>query len=403
MPPQNNYMGPYSPNTYGNIDPSQYGANVDYAYPQNPAPQSNNIITTAGPATNSFNQYSGNLNNMLTSLGGGLPGDNLNVGNVNDAYTQMLDRVSRGEDASTKAMIGTIQAQRANRGNEINTQYEGYKRGLQLLGIQQNEAQATGDLLMGHIQQAENEQRAKIQNLDVEVNKALMDAEQAKNKKDLATLEAKMAYVDKLKAEKRDYLKNIAEQMSAGSNIADSVIAGSYAEYAKLSPTDQQKYIQHVAKSFGIPVTSVQAAIEKQRMAGEDRALDIAGKKSTIAGRSSASTGGGYTAQEKRKLRQAGIDPSNVEAADDFLYADKPTEKEFYSLADQYVTDDENLDDEGYLTKEAFNALVQQGVNQGLSKSDLVETYKDYIYLNKWKYAQNYGFTKKEWEKYSEF
>lgn len=312
-----------NPTPQGTYVNGQFFANLgnsDSAFPSAPP---SSIVTTAGPATTSFNNHSSNLQTMLTSLNqnsGSLPGSDINVDNVNDSYTQMLDRLGRSSDASTKALIGTINASRSNRGNEINTQYDNYKRGLQLLGIQHNDAQATPDLLMGHVKQAENEHQAKLQALDVETNKALMDAENAKEKNDLTTLESKMAYVDKLKQEKRDYLKNIAEQMTAGNTIAANIIAGDYDQFKNLSAADQEKYIKHVASSFGISEQSVRANIVKQEQSAEDRALDIAGKKKALA--KSSSAGGNYTATELRKLRQAGIDPSKTDMADNFLYGD---------------------------------------------------------------------------------
>lgn len=265
----------YQPNTGGFLSESaQSGFDMMHALEGGGSPQ-NSIITTAGPATNSFNNYSSSLNSMLMALNGDgtykLPGSDMNIGNVNDAYTQMLDRISRGEDASTKALIGTINAARSNRQNEMATQYERYKGGLQLLGIQHNDAQATPELLMGHIQQAENEHQAKLQALDVETNKALMDAEQAKNKNDLATLKEKMDYVDKLKQEKRDYLKQVAEQMNAANTIADNVVQGAYDQLQKLSPADKEKYLIAVSQKYGISLGALTAAMVRESRTRSDR------------------------------------------------------------------------------------------------------------------------------------
>lgn len=243
--------------------------NADSAFPTAPvtaAPVVNNIVTTAGPATKEFNTHSTNLDNMLATLNQ-TPAKSTNtatISNTNDAYTQMLDRIGNTSDLATKALIGTIQAGRANSANRLNTEYNNYKSGLQLLGIQHNDAQATPDLLMGHIQQAENEHQAKIQQLDVETNKALMDAKVAKDNGNLAILKEKMAYVKDLNQQKQDYLKNIADQMGAETKIADNIVGGVYAELNKLAPADKERYLQAVAQKYNISLGSLVKAMTSE-------------------------------------------------------------------------------------------------------------------------------------------
>lgn len=302
-------------------------------------PPKNNLVVSSGSANSEFNNHSSELTKMLTQLGGvqnpnpSTSKDTPTLDNTNDPYTRMLDSLSKTSDASTKALIGTIHAARANRGNALNTQYQDYKQGLQLLGIQHNEAQATPDLLMGHIKQAENEHQQKLQALDIETNKALMDAEKAQKEGDLSILKEKMNYVKELKAEKQNVLKNIADNLSYETKIADTEAAQYYDKLNTLNPQDKEAFLTALAKKFNISLGSLTRAMVTEKDRREKAALDIADKKSIIANRgkktgsgtgTSAGKGGTdgtytYTADElaqyKSILNSGGTAPDGYEFA----------------------------------------------------------------------------------------
>ncbi len=358
----------------------------------------NNVVSTAGPATSEFNTHSSNLNTMLTSLNqtpAKVPGSDLNVGNVNDPYTRMLDRMSASSDAATKALISTIQAQRAQHGATLDNQYENYKRGLALLGIQHNAAQATPDLLMGHIQQAETEHQQKLGQLDVEMNKAIMDANTAKDKNDLATLRDKMDYIDKLKKEKQDYLKNIADQMTASNTIADNVVAGVYDNLQKLSPADKESYLVAVSQKYGISLGSLTAALTKQKQAAEDRALSIANTKSIMANR------GGAGGSEKILTPAVIKSLTSQNPLLDLPYGTTQAEAlaaqqaatDWQKAVETDYTDPENLGPQGYLTYD-YGKKLFSNFPSGVSKTQFVINNRDLF--NHDKHLKEYGLTDAE-------
>lgn len=275
----------------------------------------NQLVVGSGSANMEFSNYSGELSNALSSIT--QPSNQQNTGpeitteNVGqlDPYGRMLDSLSQSSNASTKALISSIQASRMNKANSVNAQYDNYKRGLQLLGIQHNDAQSTPDLLMGHIQQAENEQYAKIDALDREEKKLIMDAETAQKKDDLATLKEKMDRVKAIKEEKNQALKDIADQLNTENSIAEDEAHRIYDQLQKLDDADKEIFLQEVAKKYKIPLIALVTAIADEKKAREEKAKKAAG-----------TGGGGYSPQELRKLRAAGIDPSDIKTADDFLY-----------------------------------------------------------------------------------
>ena len=251
----------------------------------------NQLVVSAAPANAEFASYSNDLQTMLSGLnpptngGNGAPGANgsgantttdVNINNVSntDPYAKMLDTLGQQSNASTKALIASIQASRMNQQNSVNTQYDNYKRGLQLLGIQHNDAQSTPDLLMGHIQVAENEQRAKIEALDREEKKSLMDAETARSKNDLDILKEKMDRVKEIKAEKQNALKEIADNLAYETKISESHAHQVYEKLSKLSETEKEKFLQEAAKKWNVSLSALVSAVADEKQKRDDAEFD---------------------------------------------------------------------------------------------------------------------------------
>lgn len=217
------------------------------------APPQNKVVVSSKTAATNFNNNSSNLNNMLAGLNQNADTSDKTptIDNTNDSFTRMLDNLSNNSSSATKALINTIQAQRATQGASTDSQYQNYKNAIQMLGIQHNDAQATPELLNAHVNQAENEHTQKIQQLNVEENKALVDAERAQGENDLKTLTEKMAYVKDLRQQKQDYLKNVADQAKASEVITNSAASQIYndPDFNKLSPVDKNTYLLNYAKA----------------------------------------------------------------------------------------------------------------------------------------------------------
>ncbi len=339
----------------------------------------NNLVVTSGPAKQEFSTASSDLAKMLAGLNG-TPSvvsdskDTPTIDNTHDSYTAMLDKLATSGDEATKALISSIQAGRMNQKNSIDKTYENYKSGLQLLGIQHNEAQATPDLLQGHIQQAENEHQAKITSLDIETNKALMDANKAKTEGNLAVLKEKMAYVKQLKDEKNNYLKNIADQMTAQKSIAESQATGYYDALQKLSPkvqpgetkSDQEKFIEALAKKNSISPASIVQALQTEKERREDRAL-----KNAKTGSSSK-----LSVSEIKALQDiypnAGIQYGMTESEAEALIKSNPDSQ----TATEYTAEDIKTN-AGFSTKQLWNIALGSGVqrNTNLTRQDEINAF----------------------------
>lgn len=341
-------------------DGTQYNAVGNVIPGANPAPTITapivtpvkSPVVTAAPAVAQYNTYTGQLQNMLANLNQPATNNVTNpgkatVGNTSDAYTQMLDNLSATSSAATKALINSIQAQRANQGARIDAQYANYKNALQSLGIQHNEAQFTPDLLAGHINAAESEHQQKISALNTETNKALMDAEKAQAEGDLGTLKAKMEYIKQLNQEKQDYLKNIAENMGYESKINTEYAGQVYDQLQKLNDADKEAYLHALANKYasqGVSVMGLVKALQEIKTAREKEALDVAAKKATI-----------YNAYNKKAT------------ADDIVS----------NISKSLSQANGSLDQNGFLTNAAFQYILK---NSGLSRKEVLNNFASYLW-----------------------
>lgn len=348
----------------GNFDLIRPGDVINFGNYNGPqTTPENQAVVGSGPANMEFSGYSNDLSKALAALNQTpnpqtSPSVNINNVSANDPYAQMLDKLSATSNASTKALIASIQAERERQGNSIDVQYDNYKRGLQLLGIQHNEAQSTPDLLMGHIQQAETEHQQKIQALDVEEKKALMDAETAQAKGDLDILKEKMDRVKAIQEEKQQALKDIYDTMNTQTSIAENQAHQIYDVFSKLDPADQEIFIQEVAKKYNLPLAALTVALadEKAKRAKDDLAMQQA-----EANLAKTQSGGSQT--------QAEIAQAN--------YANMA------SALDSKVGSD------GYLSPDDYKTAKKAWIGYGLNPKDFDEHFA-YSYVNP-SHAEDYG------------
>lgn len=344
-------------------------------------PANNNLVVTGGPATTQFNTHSSDLSNLLGNLNQQqTPGTNTaTLDNTNDSFTQALDRISGTSDAATKALIGSIQANRQTQKNAADTEYGNYKSGLQLLGIQHNDAQSTPDLLAGHITKAENDHTTKLQSIETETNKALVDAQTAKDNKDLSTLKDKMSYIKDLNQQKQDYLKNIADNMSNQTKIADSQIGNAYDALLKLNPKDQEQYLQVVAQKYNIPLGSLVKSMVTEKQQREKDALDLEDKRSIIANRNKTNAGSdkAITTAKLNYLKKnnplVDADLTNTEGDVNQYITNS---KNFIDYTKSLYQDKSNLGPQGYFTFDAVKQIVDQ-IPEGLDKGAYLKQLYD--------------------------
>lgn len=274
------------------------------------ASQPSKLITTSSPIRSKIIRDTTELNNALSLFN--LPsGQSTNPNAVDgekkkveapDPYLSILDNMASRSDAGTKALISTIQATKMRKSNAINKQYEDYKGGLQLLGIQGNDAQSSPELLAGHIQEAETQHLEKLSELDAEEAKALLDAQQAKDNNDYKTLSAKISYMKELKSEKAAALKEYYDSITKTPKIAEEVSHSIYETLLTLSDEDKESFLLAVAKQYSLPLGTLVTALTDEQ--GKRQADELKTRNTESIIRKRESGGGGKTPTGKISTAQ---------------------------------------------------------------------------------------------------
>lgn len=307
-------------------------------------PGENKMITTSGPARAETAMYSNELDKALKGVGvtnplaandpaepikNGVPNEN-----NSDPMMSMLNKMEITSNDSTRAIIGSIRAAKQNNVNSVNKQYDTYKRGLQLLGIQSGMSESSPDILLSHINQAESEHQQKLQALDGEEAKAIMDAENARTEKNFALFKEKMAYVRQIKQDKQNEMKNLYDTLTATKGIADIQAQQIYDTLATMNPADKEIFLQRVAEKFKLPLSALVAAVADVKINRAKDARDEARKDYATYKRGGDSDeldfSGDFgvatktytvSAKGRRRLNRNDIDDKNISEIEQYLTA----------------------------------------------------------------------------------
>lgn len=244
-------------------------------------PAKSKLIVTAGPTQKQGAQDSSDLANILNKYGlsnttsapgtpstpsSGATPASTGTDTPTDPYSSLLTQISNNSDAATKNLISGIQATEQNNENKVNEQYDSYTRGLQLLGIQHNQATFGPDVLAANINKAKNDQHEKLQELQVAEAKAISDANTAKLNGNLAVLKEQMANIKQIQADKATALKNYYTQITQSPKLAAAQIDPASAQAMltsmnTLDDTDKEAFIHAVATKFGLDPAAVVASL----------------------------------------------------------------------------------------------------------------------------------------------
>lgn len=274
-------------------------------------PPVNNLINTSTQSRTNFSQNTSDLNAALAKLNGTPTQENPNPDggdekkpavdengvSLDDPIMKGLTTLQTNSDAATKSLIASTIASYQNQRNTLTNQYENYKRGLQQLGVETGAAQSTPDLLAGHILQAGNDELTKINDIQAKESKALIDAQSAKDTNDFKTLEAKMTYVNQLKTEKADAIKNMYDTIaSTNKGLAEGAHYELYNAFQTITdPKDKNTFIEAIAKQYKVSPLAVTQALQDEQDKRDKASLATQNTKSVLANRGKTAGSGSVT------------------------------------------------------------------------------------------------------------
>jgi hypothetical protein len=258
------------------------------------------LSVTSGTARTTYAKNSAELDALLSKLSANSQiksNTPASEAYKDDPILQGLETMKSDNDVATQNLIATTQAMYQNKKNKVNSQYENYKRGLQSLGIQHNDAQSTPDLLSGHIQKAATDQMEKIDEYDAEKAKAISEANLAKKTQNFKLLQTSLDRIKELDNAKLQAVKDMHDILKSTEDNAEIQAKDIYDELVKLSPEEKQVYIEAISKQFNIPLNSLTRALADEKYNREEKDVDLKNKKRLAAGDSESSTSGKMTKQ----------------------------------------------------------------------------------------------------------
>lgn len=274
--------------------------------------------------------------------------------NTPDPYLTYLENRAGGLITNTSAPSIEEQniAQQSGRLQEKTvSDFSRYKAGLETLGIQSGLGKYAPELQADRMIQADMAETSAIAEIQDKEDLAMAKAKQARLDNDAETLKATLDEIRQIKQDKADAIQAALNKRTQDITVAKSLAPYALAELSSLPADQQEAFLLQIAKDNNISVLALQAAMADEQYS-----------RSKTGG-----SGGGYTALELRKLRAAGIDPSNISVADNYLYNKgmAPMEYDRAYLEDTY--------DKSDLWNLALSLGVERDVN--LSKGDEIDTF----------------------------
>ena len=268
---------------------SKYGPLTDAAAKlANPSSQLS--VTSKGAAT-TFTNNASKINDYLNAItpnqtANPQPQDDATIAG-SDPIIQGLKNLQNTSDVAQNRLISEAMASYQNQANSTNQQYENYKHGLQLIGIQHNEAQSSPDLLMSQVQSAANEQLQKISDLKAAEAKAIMTAQDAIATKDQTTLNQETARLDTIHTQQRQALIDLHTAITQAPKLISAQISPSdasaiYDELSKMDPADHQAAIEALASKLGISPLTIVSGLQADIAAGNKATLATANSQATL-------------------------------------------------------------------------------------------------------------------------
>lgn len=183
-------------------------------------------------------------------------------------YMTRLNELEKTSSLASKNLLRGITSDYTSRKAEESDQNDRYMKGLQLLGLQGGEAQATPQLQTGMLRKAEIEGHKELARIDGEERKALAEAEQAKFDNDYKLFNEKINLYKTARAEKAKVISDLYTEASNRMkfkqdeiDLMESYGAGLYSEYSKLTGTDREEFIKEVSEQLNVSPQSVVAGL----------------------------------------------------------------------------------------------------------------------------------------------
>jgi LysM repeat protein len=299
-------------------------------------------------------------------------------------------RVTQMEDTNKRSLAAKeTMGYRSGRARYASLIQEGILTGEELDGQQRISALHAEELTL--IAQAEKAQSdLEMELLDRHMTK-LSDIQDRKvaelqNLSKLAIDRERLA-LDKIKQE-RDISKQDEEMMYKRSEQVSSAMVDSFD--ALKTNKARADFIAKMAEKQGVDPDVLLSDVNQALIDKKKATLELENIRSEINARNKKGTEDDFGDT---------VDGADTpERADFFSSLDKAISINAKNKASQPILDDKKL-----FTADVWKDLVGKAKEVGITQDSMVRKYKDKLYLNKYKFAKNYGWTEEEFNKYKKY
>lgn len=386
---------PYRPNM--SYQPASVpGRNNFLPFPNTQQPQNtqpNQPITPAQPRPNPGIVSSTQTRNDITQYGNQLD----KMTNQEDPYLTLLqNRVTSAQnvDPNATGIDERIAAQNAgNLQKKATKDFAAYQAGLQTLGIQTGLSEHAPQLQLSAIASAKNKETQVLQDIQDKEDLAMAKAKQARLTNNAKDLKEALDEVRQYKKDKADEVQQQYNKRVQDLTVAKGFATDVYKTLQTLPSSQREAYLLQVADENNIPVGTLHAALADEQDAQRKFNLSIALQQKSLsnsAGQKPLSTA--WLNYIKKNYPSVDVQAFSTQGEAEQAIADS---QGFQNAVNQDY--ESYSDDKGFYTSDYIKSALDR-LPFGISRTGFLSTIKDKLYLNKYKYAKNYGISQEEFD-----
>lgn len=331
-----------------------------------------------------------------------------------DVVNNTFESMRATANAASQALMESIKAKYEARKIQMEDINKRSLASKEIMGNRSGRARYASLIQEGILTGEELDGQARLSALNAEELSLLAEAQMAQSKQDFELLDTKMTRLHEIGQDKINELTNLnklaldreqlalqkikddREQKSFESDEMykkSSRVSGAMVDSFENLKTDKARadFIAQMAEKHGIDPDVLLGDVNKSLSESKKDKLELENIRSEI-----------YARYNKAGDEEGdfGEDP-----------ADSPEGQDFFASLDQAISINaknkagQPILDQGkkLFTADVWKDLVGKAKEVGITQDAMVKKYKDKLYLNKYKFAKNYGWTEEEFNKYKKY
>lgn len=351
---------------------------------QQPVSNPNSGIVSSGPARRDIYTSGARLDQMTSQV---------------DPYLEylqkrMMNLQNNPSGPSAEEKNASVEAGRQK--TALEEKFNKYKAGLESLGIQSGLSRYAPGLQADKLINADKAEAEALQTIQEKEDFAIAKAKQARLDNDAKTLKETVDEIRQIKKDKADELQRQLNKRTQDITVANSIATQAYKQLQSMPADQKEEYLNALADQNNIDVGTLVAALAKEQDDQYKFRLTTSLQQQQL---NNGSGGSGGKVLSTAALNYIKKQNPMLDLSYGMTQQDVDFLTQLGSATQQAIQSDlsnpDNVDDDGYLTAEYVKSALG-ALPPGFSKLGFLESIKPSLYLNKYKYAKEYGITQDE-------